>query len=84
MDEHFDHSKFANGLNEIQNIIEYEVRKIEKAIVNIRKNPKPDLEYMIMPEKMKCYREGLKYTLKIIGKYKQLEGVMDDGENGIL
>ena len=48
------------------------------------KNPKPDLEYMIMPEKMKCYREGLKYTHKIIGKYKQLEGVMDDGENGKL
>ena len=64
MDE-YNSDKFAHGLTEIENIIEYEIRKIEKAIVNIKKNPKPDLEYMIMPEKMKCYREGLKYTHKI-------------------
>ena len=83
MDE-YNSDKFAHGLTEIENIIEYEIRKIEKAIVNIKKNPKPDLEYMIMPEKMKCYREGLKYTHKIIGKYKQLEVVMYDEENGKL
>ena len=39
MDE-YNSDKFAHGLTEIENIIEYEIRKIEKAIVNIKKNPK--------------------------------------------
>ena len=39
MDE-YNSDKFAHGLTEIENIIEYEIRKIEKAIVNIKKKSK--------------------------------------------
>tara|TARA_B100002019_G_C20796703_1_gene369262 strand:+ start:118 stop:354 length:237 start_codon:yes stop_codon:yes gene_type:complete len=72
------HSDELNGINEIQSIIEYEIKKIEKAIINIKNNPKPDIEYLVMPERMRCYKDGLKYTKKIIDKYKKFEGIMDD------
>ena len=63
------------ALIEITENIEAEINKIEKAILDIKKSPRPNVDLMTMPERMKCYKDGLNYTRKVIKKYLQLEGL---------
>lgn len=72
--------KLITGMSEILYVLKVEMEKVDMTIENIRNNPKPDVEYMTMPERLKAYRDGLKFAFKIIHKYKQIEGVMDNGK----
>jgi len=72
--------KLITGMSEILYVLKVEMEKVEMTIENIRNNPKPDVDYMTMPERLKAYRDGLKFAFKIIHKYKQIEGVMDNGK----
>lgn len=73
-------NKFLLGLSEILFILTDEMEKVDQTIDSIRSNPKPDIDHMTMPIKLKCYRDGLKFAFKIITKYKQLESLMNDGK----
>lgn len=72
--------KLITGMSEILYVLKVEMEKVDMTIENIRNNPKPDVDYMTMPERLKAYRDGLKFAFKIIHKYKQIEGVMDNGK----
>lgn len=72
--------KLLTGMSEILFILTDEMEKVDQTIDSIKSNPKPDIEYMTMPLKLKCYRDGLKFAFKIITKYKQMESLMDDGK----
>ena len=66
-------------MNEILFILKDEMEKVDLTIADIRNNPQPDIEYMTMPTRLRCYQDGLKFAFKIIDKYKQLEGKTDNG-----
>jgi hypothetical protein len=68
-------------MSEILYVLEIEMEKVDMTIENVRNNPKPDVEYMTMPERLKAYRDGLKYAFKIIQKYRQLERIAEN-DNG--
>lgn len=73
-------NKFLLGMSEILFILTDEMEKVDQTIDSIRSNPKPDIDHMTMPIKLKCYRDGLKFAFKIITKYKQIESLMNDGK----
>ena len=44
----------------------------------VRKNPKPDINLIVMPERLKCYSDGLKHCYTLLGKYRDMERVEKD------
>lgn len=83
VDVHLEYmDKLFDSLNEIKSAIEAEKIKIEKTIIKIKSAPKPDVELITMPERMRCYRDGLKYSLDIIKKFIQIESVSKYGDLG--
>ena len=67
-----------NILAEIMNEIEGEIVRVVTLREKIRKNPKADLEYLVMPERLKCYSDGLKHCYTLLGKYRDMEKVESD------
>jgi len=83
IDDSIEHmEKLFDCLNEVKSTIEGEHRKIERTILKLKANPKPDIEMMTLPERLRCYKDGLKYSLDIIKKYIQLESVSKYGDIG--
>jgi hypothetical protein len=72
--------KLILAMTEILFILKDEMEKIEQTVESIKNNPKPDIEYMTLPVKLSCYKDGLKFAFKIITKYKQMESVINDGK----
>lgn len=72
--------RLLSGMSEILFILADEMEKVDQTIDSIRANPKPDIDHMTMPVKLKCYRDGLKFAFKIISKYKQMESLINDGK----
>jgi hypothetical protein len=67
-----------NILAEIMDEIESEIIRVVNLREKIRKNPKPDLEYLVMPERLKCYCDGLKHCYTLLSKYRDIEKVETD------
>lgn len=69
--------KLISGMNEILYVLKIEMEKVENTIQNVKNNPKPDINYLTLPERLKCYNDGIMYAHKLISKYKQLESLID-------
>jgi len=68
------HKKILNlMMNEILFVLKDEIEKVEYTITDIKNHPRPDVEFMTMPIKLKCYQDGIKFAFKIINKYKEIE-----------
>lgn len=62
-----------NLLAEIMDEIENEMSRVSNLREKIRRNPKPDLNHLVMPERLKCYSDGLKHCYHLLKKYKDSE-----------
>lgn len=72
--------KIISAMSEILFVLKDEMEKVDLTIDDIKNNPQPDVEYMTMPIKLKCYQDGLKFAFKIINKYKQIESMTNNGK----
>jgi len=68
----------ANVLSEIMGEINEEISRVSTLREKIRKNPKPDLNHLVMPERLKCYQDGLKHCYSLLDKYRDMEKVPND------
>ena len=58
--------------------IEEEMERVGALRVKVRKSPKPDLNHLVMPERLKCYSDGLKHCFHLLRKYRELERPTDE------
>ncbi len=67
-----------NLLSTIMDEIEEEMERVGALRVKVRKSPKPDLNHLVMPERLKCYSDGLKHCFHLLRKYRELERPTDE------
>jgi hypothetical protein len=67
-----------NVLSDIMGEIEGEIERVGYHRTKIRRNPKPDINYLVMPERIKCYKDGLLHCYSLIKKYRDMERVEKD------
>tara|TARA_B100000902_G_C26885144_1_gene704548 strand:- start:288 stop:473 length:186 start_codon:yes stop_codon:yes gene_type:complete len=53
--------------------IEDEMDRVGHLRQKVRKNPKPDINHLVMPERLKCYSDGLKHCYHLLKKFRELE-----------
>ena len=63
----------VNLLSTIIDEIEDELTRVGSLREKVRRSPKPDLNHLVMPERLKCYSDGLKHCHALLRKYKELE-----------
>jgi hypothetical protein len=68
----------VNLLATIMDEIEDEMGRVGALREKVRKNPKPDINLIVMPERLKCYSDGLKHCYTLLGKYRDMERVEKD------
>jgi len=49
------------------------MKRVSNLREKVRRNPKPDLNHLVMPERLKCYSDGLKHCYHLLRKYRELE-----------
>ena len=62
-----------NLLSTIMDEVEDEMKRVSNLREKVRRNPKPDLNHLVMPERLKCYSDGLKHCYHLLQKYRDLE-----------
>ena len=62
-----------NLLAEIMDEINEEMERVGHLRQKVRKSPKPDINHLVMPERLKCYSDGLKHCYSLLRKYRELE-----------
>ena len=63
----------VNLLSTIIDEIEDELTRVGSLREKVRRSPKPDLNHLVMPERLKCYSDGLKHCYALLRKYRDLE-----------
>ena len=63
----------VNLLSTIIDEIEDELTRVGSLREKVRRSPKPDLNHLVMPERLKCYSDGLKHCYHLLRKYRELE-----------
>ena len=62
-----------NLLATIMDEIEEEMDRVGHLRQKVRKNPKPDINHLVMPERLKCYSDGLKHCYHLFKKFREME-----------
>ena len=62
-----------NLLATIMDEIEEEKDRVGHLRQKVRKNPKPDINHLVMPERLKCYSDGLKHCYHLLKKFREME-----------
>ena len=62
-----------NLLATIMDEIEEEMDRVGHLRQKVRKNPKPDINHLVMPERLKCYSDGLKHCYHLLKKFREME-----------
>ena len=62
-----------NLLATIMDEIEEEMDRVGHLRQKVTKNPKPDINHLVMPERLKCYSDGLKHCNHLLKKFREME-----------